>query len=232
MNPLAIGGAALGLVGTIGNIFARKKTNNELRKLGEQDPDRARNTEVDSQYAAAQQLLNGRDPYEAQAAQAAVTRYGNTTANINKVAGSASQALAANAAATGQLQEDQGELMGENQDTYYQNLAQMNYATGARVQENEAMFGDQLRKYQNKLDIQGTIAQNRSNTWSDISNLGSSLASLGISSAKPGGNARPGVTNPSPLSIPGVSRGSVGSLQLAPTPSGNYQNPSTPRPGG
>ncbi len=205
MNPLAIGGAALGVIGTIGNIFGRAKTNKELRKLGEQDPSRARNTEVDSQYAYAQQLLHGRDPYEAQAQQAAVTRYGNTAATINKVAGSASQALAANAAATGQLQQDQGELMGENQDNYYRNLDQMNYATGARVQENEAMFGDQLRKYQNKLDIQGTIAQNRSNTWSDISNLGGSLASLGISAGAPGAK-QPTVKTPN---VGGLSGGGV-----------------------
>ncbi len=208
MNPLAIGGAALGLIGTVGNIFARAKTNKELKKWGAQDPSRARNTEVDTQYGAAQQLLNGRDPYEAQAAQAAVTRYGNTANTINKVAGSASQALAANAAATGQLQQDQGELAGENQDNYYRNLAQMNYATGARVQENEAMFGDELRKHEKAGEVLGVVAQNRSNTWSDISNFGGGLASLGLSS-KPATQPTVGAPTPTPR-IGGISGGYVG----------------------
>ncbi len=186
MNPLSIAGAGLGFIGMIGQGIARAKSNKELKKLMGQDVTRTRNTDVDTQYAMAQQMLNARDPYEQQAQNAAVTRFGNTTANIAKGATNSAQFLAANAAATGQFANDQQEANAGGVDTYYKNLEFMQQATAARQQENDAQYQDQIRKFENKVKMTGAIQQNRANTWGDVQNFGTSLASFGLSSSKKG----------------------------------------------
>jgi len=180
MNPLAIAGGALGLFGLIGKGISRAKSNKELKAQMKLDPVRQESAEVNSQYAMAQQMLNAPDVYEQEAQRAAVTRFGNTGANIAKGATDASQFLAANAAATGQLAQDQAEATAGGVDTYYKNLEFMQQATQAKQAENQAQFGDQVRRFEGKTAALGAIAQNRANTWGDVANFGQSLASLGI----------------------------------------------------
>lgn len=178
---LPIIGAAMGLVGVVGKAIERGKANKELKKFQAQDPVRQRSGVVDQQYGMAQQLLNAADPYEQEAQRMAVTRFGNTTANIAKGATDASQFLAANAAATGQLQQDQAEVTAGSQDAYYQNLQNLQQAAGAVQQEDQNQFADQVRRFEDKGQIQGAIAQNKAATWGDIGNFGMGLASMGIS---------------------------------------------------
>ena len=178
---LPIIGAAAGLASIVGKAISRGKANKELKALAGQDPLRQRNKDVDTQYAMTQQLLNAADPYEQEAQRAAVTRYGNTAANIAKGATDASQFISANAAAAGQLQQDQADINAGSEDTYYKNLQLMSQATQARQVENNAQYEDEVRRFENKGQIQGAIAQNKAATWGDVGNFGMGLASLGIS---------------------------------------------------
>ena len=178
---LPIIGAAMGLAGIVGKAISRGKANKELKNLATQDPLRQRSKEVDSQYAMTQQLLNAPDPYEQEAQRAAVTRFGNQAAGINKVASSGAEAIGALAGAAGQLQQDQAEATTNSQDNYYKNLQLMSQATQAKQVENDQQYQDEVRRFDNKGQIQGAIAQNKSATWGDVGNFGMGLASLGIS---------------------------------------------------
>ena len=188
--PIVMAGVAV--AGLVGKAIARRKANKKLKELQQQDPVRQRNTDVDTQYAMTQQLLNANDPYEQEAQRAAVTRFGNLTAANAKAATNSSQLLAANAAAEGQLAQDQATINAGNQDSYYNNLQLMQQATQARQIENDAMYQDEVRRHSNKGQVQGAIAQNNASTWGDVTNVGMGLAStfatngIGIGKKKTG----------------------------------------------
>jgi len=48
------------------------------------------------------------------------------------------------------------------------------------VREGDKQYQDQIRRYQNQLDISGAVNENRQNSWGDISNMGFALADFGM----------------------------------------------------
>jgi len=208
----AIAGIGLGLIGGIGKMFGRAKANRELKNLMKQDPTYQADPRVmqmaNQRLGLANTLLNARMPGASAAERNIYTNQANQLAGLNRGATDASQALAVAAGIGGQTNQAFENLGQQEAQDYYRRLENqgqaqqgvMNEAT--RIEGNQ--YQDQLRKYQNKLDIQGAIQQNRQNTWGDISNLGFGLADFGLSG---GFNNMFGQTNRSVIN--GLSQGNV-----------------------
>lgn len=177
MNPI---GMAAGVVGTIGKMFARGKNNRELEKLLGQDPTYAINPLAQQRLGLAQTLLNARMP----GSQARENRiYGSQAGgiyNTNRTAGDASQALLMNAVGQGQSNNAFADLNADEANYFQQNLNNLNSAQEGMIQEGDKVYGDQVRRYGNKVQIKGAQAENRTNNWSDIANLGFGVADFGM----------------------------------------------------
>jgi len=159
-------------------MFARGKANKELRKLGEQDPTYSMNPIAQERYGYAKALLNARMPGAMAAERNIYGNQGNTLAAGQRNATDSSQMLALAGAAQGQTNNAFGNLaMNEAQD-YQRRFGNYVGAGQGLIQEGDKVYDDSLRRYGNKMQIQGAISENRANTWGDISNMGFGLADL------------------------------------------------------
>lgn len=168
MDPLSIIGLGTGLIGSIGKLFGRGKANKRLEALKAQDPIYPK-----ERLSLAQTLLNARMPGAASIENNIYRNQANQMANINRNATDSSQALALGAAAQGQTNEAFNRL-GLNEAQDYQR--RQNNLIGAQ----DAMYSDQVRRYQNLAQLEGAKNQNNQNTWGDISNMGFSLMDFGL----------------------------------------------------
>ena len=199
----AIAGIGLGLIGGIGKMFGRGKANRELKALAKQDPTYAADPRImqmaNQRLGLANTLLNARAPGAMQAERNIYSTQGNQLAGLNRSATDASQALAVAAGIGGQTQDAFTNLGQQEAQDYYRRLGIQGEAQQGVMNEAQRVegntFNDQVRKFQNKMDIQGAISQNRQNTWGDISNLGFGLADFGMSGGFNGMfGGRPGTT--------------------------------------
>jgi len=176
-------------------MFGRGKANRELRSLAKQDPTYSADPRImqmaNQRLGLANTLLNARAPGAMQAERNIYSTQGNQLAGLNRSATDASQALAVAAGIGGQTQDAFTNLGQQEAQDYYRRLDYQGQAQQGVMDESQRvegnMFNDQLRKYQNKMDIQGAISQNRQNTWGDISNLGFGMADFAMSAANGGG---------------------------------------------
>lgn len=199
----AIAGVGLGLIGGIGKMFGRAKANRELKALAKQDPTYSADPRImqmaNQRLGLANTLLNARAPGAMQAERNIYSTQAGQLAGLNRSATDASQALAVAAGIGGQTQDAFTNLGQQEAQDYYRRLENQGQAQQGVMNEAQRVegntFNDQLRKYQNKMDIQGAMQQNRQNTWGDISNLGFGLADFGMSGGFNGMfGGRPGTT--------------------------------------
>ena len=217
----AIAGVGLGLIGGIGKMFGRAKANRELKALAKQDPTYSADPRImqmaNQRLGLANTLLNARAPGAMQAERNIYSTQGNQLAGLNRSATDASQALAVAAGIGGQTQDAFTNLGQQEAQDYYRRLENQGQAQQGVMNEAQRiegnMFNDQLRKYQNKMDIQGAIQQNRQNTWGDISNLGFGLADFGMSG---GFNGMFGQTNRSVIN--GLQQGGISNMGVMNAP--------------
>lgn len=182
-------GLGIGLVGGIGKMFGRAKANKELKSLLKQDPSYSADPRImqlaNQRLGLANTLLSARAPGAMQAERNIYSTQAGQLAGLNRSATDASQALAVAAGIGGQTQDAFTNLGQQEAQDYYRRLENQGQAQQGVMNEAQRvegnMFNDQLRKYQNKMDIQGAMQQNRQNTWGDISNLGFGLADFGMS---------------------------------------------------
>jgi hypothetical protein len=174
MLPLI--GAGIGLIGGIGKMFARGKANKEMRNLQQQDPNYTANPLAAQRLSYARSLRDARMPGAAAAERNIYGNMGNTLTNIQNNATNSGQVLAMAAAAQGQAQQGFENLgMAEAQDQQ-RRMGNWKGALEGQIQEEDKVFGDDLRQYGNKVQMQGAMAENRANTWGDISNMGFGIA--------------------------------------------------------
>ena len=169
-------GAATGLIGGIGKMIARGKSNREMRNLQKQDPKYAANPLAAQRLSYATALRDARMPGAATAERNITGTMGNTLTTAQNNASDSSQFLALAGAAQGQAQKGFENLgMAEAQDQQ-RRMGNWEQALQGQIGEEQNVFNDELRRYGNKVQTQGAIAENRSNTWGDISNMGFGLA--------------------------------------------------------
>ena len=174
MLPLVMAG--IGLAGGIGKMIARGKSNREMRNLQKQDPKYAANPLAAQRLSYATALRDARMPGAATAENNITGAFGNQITTAQNNASDSSQFLALAGAAQGQAQKGFENLgMAEAQDQQ-RRMGNWEAALQGQIGEEQNVFNDELRRYGNKVQTQGAIAENRSNTWGDISNMGFGLA--------------------------------------------------------
>jgi hypothetical protein len=108
---------------------------------------------------------------------------GNTIAAAQRNASDSSQALAMAAAAQGQAQQGFNQL-GMQEGAFKMNQIQ-NYNQGVegQIAEQQTQFKDEVRRFDDTVDVEGAKAKNRASSWGDIANMGFGIADF----AKEGG---------------------------------------------
>jgi hypothetical protein len=180
MDPLAIAGLGIGLIGGIGSMFGAKKSNRQLEKLMKLNPAYKANPIANQRMGMAQTLLNARAPGAAAAERNIYQTQGNTMANINRNVTDSSQALAMGAATQGQTNQDFGNLQNAEAQDYQRRYSNLEGAQQGVIQEGDKVFQDQVRRFQDMAQIKGMQNANRQGAWQGLSNLGFGAMSLGM----------------------------------------------------
>jgi len=174
--PLMAIGAGLGLIGGIGKMFARGKSNKELSQLQSQDPAYQANPLAQQRLSYARALRDARMPGAAAAERNIMGTMGNTLSTAQNNASDSSQFLALAGAAQGQAQRGFENLATAEQQDQQRRMTNWEQALQGQIGEEQAAFQDEVRRFGNKAQIQGAQAENRVNTWGDISGMGFGLA--------------------------------------------------------
>jgi len=169
-------GLATGIIGGIGKLFGRGKANKKLDQLQKQDPTYAENPLARNRLGLAQTLLNARMPgastVEKNIYGAGANAFGRATANATD----SSQLLAMGSAIQGQQAQQFSDLGVQEAQNYQSRYGNLVNAQQGVINEGDKVFDDQIRKFGNKMQIQGAKNQNNQNNWGDISRLGFGLA--------------------------------------------------------
>lgn len=172
-------GAALGTVGTIAANISADKTRSELLKKTYDDPKYQTSEYTKSRFALAQQLLNARMPGVASAERNIGQTQANVQGNINRNATDSSQVLALAAANQGQTNQAYGQLDQQEAADYYNRLGNYNQQSTAMSEENQRMYEDSVRRWQDQVNIMLARHGLRQQQGQNLSNLGGMIAGMG-----------------------------------------------------
>ncbi len=177
---LGLIGAGIGLLGGIGKMFGRGRANRELEKLIGQNPQYQINDIAKRQYALTQNQLMGRMPGAASIEKNILSNQANIQGQIDRNATDSSQALALLASTQGQTNQNFNDLGTQEAQDYQRRLN--NYlTTGATmINEGDKVYNDQVRRFNDLVNIRGAQQQNRQNNFGDISNFGFGMMNLGL----------------------------------------------------
>lgn len=187
MDPLSIIGAGVGLIGGIGKLFGAGKANRRLSQLQREDPTYKANPLAGQRLAYAQQLMNARMPGAAAAERNIYGNQAGALGGIQRNATDSSQALALAAGVQGQTNQA-FEQLGQQENQDY--MGRVNNLTGAQqgsINESDKVYQDEVRRWQDKAQIQGAQTQNTSNMWESLSNLGFAGMNFGMAGGFSGG---------------------------------------------
>lgn len=174
-------GLGVGLIGGIGKMIGRGKANRQMKGLMAENPIYKENPLARQRMGLAQTLLNARAPGAAAAEQNIFSNQANQLSNIGRGASSAAQFLALGAQAQGQTNQSLQELGMQEAQDYQRRFENLSGAQEGVIREGDKVFQDQTRRFQDKVQFQGAMNENRQNTWGDISNLGFGLMDFGMS---------------------------------------------------
>lgn len=151
-----IGGITNTAMGTVGGIFsaiAGIKADKKLSSLIKEDPKYTSSPYAAKTLGLAQTLLNSRMPGAASRERNIYGAGANAMGNINRNVTDSSQALALGAGIQGQQGSQFNDLaMQEGQD-YYQKLGNLNQAYGGMTQEHDKLFDDEVRRWQDQVNM-------------------------------------------------------------------------------
>lgn len=180
MNPLSLIGTGLGIVGGIGQMFARHKANKELDRLLGKDPQYQINPLAQERLGLARTLLNARMPGAEQAERNIYQTQANTIAATNRAATDSSQALALAAGTQGKTDNALNTLGQEEAQDYQRRYGNLVGAQEGMINEGDKMYNDKLRRYNDEVQIRGAQQQNRMDNWQTVGNMGFGLADVGM----------------------------------------------------
>lgn len=167
----------LGTVGTIFGIVAGMKWDKEMSKLKDNDPRYTSSPYAAKTLGLAQTLLNSRMPGSAAREKNIYGAGANAMGNISRNVTDSSQALALGAGIQGQQGAQFNDLaMQEGQD-YYNKLNNLNAANQGMTQEHKDLFDDEVRRWQDQVNIITAQYKARKQGGQDISNYGAMMGS-------------------------------------------------------
>jgi len=180
MSFVAAAGLAVGIGGMVGKGIARSKANKQLSKLQGQDPIYQENPLAAQRLGLANTLLNARMPGASQAQRNIQTAGANTVAGAQRNATSGAQALSVGTAVNAQQGQQFNDLGQQEAQDYQRRYGNLVGAQEGMINEQQNVFQDEVRRFGDKTQIQGAQAENRANTWGDVSRLGFGVADLGM----------------------------------------------------
>ncbi len=184
LNPIGLG---LGLIGSIGKMFGNGKANRELRALEKQNPIYKANPLAAQRLALAQTLLNARSPGSMQVERNIYGSAANQNAGIDRNATDANSALLAKTGTFGQELNAFNKLGLNEAEDYQRRYGNLTNAQEGQINEDDKVFGDETRRFQDKLQIGGAINANRQNSWGSLSNLGFGISDFATNGGFGGG---------------------------------------------
>lgn len=198
--PLAAIGLGMGLLGAGGGAIGRGKANREMEALMKQNPMYSANPMAQQRLGLAQTLLNARMPGSARAEQNIWSNQANTVGNFQRGATDGAQLLQMGAMAQGQTNNALDDLQTKETMDYERRFDNLGQAQEGVIREGDKVFGDQVRSFQDKVQMKGAQNANRAANWQSLSNMGFGMMSLGMSSGFGGASEKknPRISN-SPL---------------------------------
>lgn len=171
-------GLGMGLIGGIGKLFSSGRSNREMEQLMKQNPVYKANPMAAQRLGLAQTLLNGRSPGAATVENNIFRSQANTTSNINRVATDSGTALALATEGQGKTNDALEKLGLMEKEDYQRKYNNMEQAQEGVIREDDKVFQDGVRRFQDKVQLKGAQQQNRDSNWQSISNLGFGLANF------------------------------------------------------
>jgi DNA polymerase III gamma/tau subunit len=171
-------GAALGTIATIGGNLDKDKIRSQMLKVGAQDPTFTQSKEVGDEYGLAKMMMNARMPGAQQLEQNVSATGAAANANVDRSATDASQALAMkslNQDNTNKGFQNLAQMENQNQQQNFQNL---NQATGQLANQEMTKYEDQVRRWQDTMNILLKRGDIKGGEWQSVANLGSQFSSM------------------------------------------------------
>lgn len=219
MDPLTIASLGIGLVGTIGKALGRGAANREMDAMLAKSPRYTVNPIAQQRMAYARTLLNARMPSAASMERGIMQNQANTMGYVQDNSTDASVNIAAASAAQGKTNQSLNQLGEMETQDFQRRYGNYENAQQGMINEQDKVFQDQTRRYQDEFQIRGMQNENRQNTWGDIANFGMAAANYGMAGGF-GGGAGAGATGGQ---VPSGSRVSAMSGQMRP-PVFNFSN--------
>lgn len=190
--PLPLIAAGVGLVGAVGKMFARGAANKKMRALEKSNPMYAKNPLADQRMGLANTLLNARSPGAAAMEQNIFTNQANSISNAQRGATDASQFLAVGGGIQGATNNAFNQLGQQETADYQRRYGNQVSALEANINEDDKVFNDQTRRWENKAQLQGAMSANNAANFGDLSNMGFSMASFAANGGFGGGGGNGG----------------------------------------
>jgi hypothetical protein len=175
-------GLGLGAIGTIGKMIGRGKANKQMRQLMRTNPQYKANPLVAERLGYAKTLLNARAPGAANAENNIFANQATAVSNMGKGATDASQFLALAGNSQGQTNEALNQLGQQETADSQRRYGNLVGAQDAQVNEDDKVYNDQVRRFQDNAQLQGQIQENKQNNWGDVAGIGFGLADYGMAS--------------------------------------------------
>jgi len=181
-------GAAIGIAGGVMNTVQRLIANSKMKSLMKNEPVYKENPEARQRYALSKTLLNARMPGAGAAEKNIYTTQGNIISNAQRSATDSNNLLLAGSAAQG-ISNRAFQDLGMNEAADYQRRYN-NFEAGneAVVREGDKVFNDNVRRFENKVQMEGAANENIQNSIKDISNLGFALEDYGMAGKEGAGD--------------------------------------------
>lgn len=173
-------GLGLGAIGTIGRLFGRGKANRQLRRLMKENPIYQENPLAKQRLGLANTLLNARSPGAAAAEQNIYNTQANTISRGQRGATDASQFLSFAGDTQTQVNNAFNDLGQFEAQDYQRRYGNQVAAQEGLIREQDKVFQDSVRRWQDKAALQGAQIANNANSWDDIGNFGFALSDFGM----------------------------------------------------
>ncbi len=180
VNPLTAIGIGAGIVGQIGKWIGRGAANRRLNNLLKSDPTYSENPLAKQRLGLANTLLNARMPSAATEERNIYGNTANAVSNAERAATSSNELLLAGTGIQGQANKAFENLGTEENQDYQRRYGNEVSAQEGVINEQDKVFNDNVRRFQDKVQIQGAQSNNNTSGWQDFSNLGFGLADLGV----------------------------------------------------
>lgn len=187
MGATSIIGAGLGIIGSIGGMINGFSTASKLNRMANAitpvDPAYATSQYAKDRLSLAQNLLNARMPGASSLERNIEANQAAQDTNIDRNATSSAEALTMKAQAQGQTNQAMANLGTQEQQDYYNRLGNLSNAQQGMVAEGDKVYQDQLRDYQEKMQLKnaymGAAMQNKAQAWNSLANTGISAFGIG-----------------------------------------------------